>query len=369
VIVFIAANAIAIAFGHGRRSIPGGDNPDLDCCGSAPAAARGARRVITAAMTEAPPEIAAAIRAAFGEAGAGVSLEPLAGGRSGAQLYTFRVGGADYVIRKAGMLALQGAAERARRELECLSIAAGRGVAPTLVYADPARAIVIMARIAGASINRGTPRDGDPLGRLAATLRTLHGGPAFPAGPGPADMVRELDAAARARGAPPVPPSIVRKIDQVAPLVEASGPPAPCHRDLNPTNILATEDRIYLIDWEIAGASHPFLDLAQLGVWVCRDTAEREQLLASYLERPPTAEERRCAQLARVLALAVYSAAFCMVSAFAGRPVGPPAGALDDLFARMARDGLSFAPDEMAATLMAETHREAAAAGLAAAPG
>lgn len=319
------------------------------------------------ATTEAPPEIAAAIRAAFGEAGAGVSLEPLAGGRSGAQLYTFRVGGADYVIRRAGM-AVEGAADRARRELACMSIAAARGVAPAIVYADPAQAIVIMARIAGTSINRGTPRDGDPLGRLAATLRTLHGGPAFPAGPSAVEMVRGLDMAVRARGAPPLPPAIVRTIEAVAPLVAAGAPPAPCHRDLNPMNILATDDRVYLVDWEVAGPSDPFLDLAQLGVWVCRDAAERDALLASYLERAPTAAELRRAQLARVLALALYSTAFCMVSAFAGRPVGPPAGTLDDLFARMVRDGRPFAPDEMAAALIAEAHREAAAAGLAAAP-
>jgi aminoglycoside phosphotransferase (APT) family kinase protein len=319
-------------------------------------------------MTEPPPEIDAAIRAAFGEAGAGVSLAPLAGGRSGAELYTFRVGGTDYVIRRAGM-AVEGRADRARRELECMSIAAARGVAPAIVYADPARAIVIMARIAGASISRGTPRDGDPLGRLAATLRTLHGGPAFPAGPGILDMVRGLDAAVRARGAPPLPTAIVRTIEEVAPLVEARAPPVPCHRDLNPMNILATEDRIYLVDWEVAGPGDPFLDLAQLGVWVCRDAAERDALLASYLERSPTAAELRRAQLARVLVLALYSAAFSMVSVFAGRPVGPPSGTLDDLFARIARDGLAFTPDEMAAALMAETHREAAAAGLAVAPG
>ena len=117
-------------------------------------------------MTE---DIAQALRAAFGNAD--MALEPLAGGASGAELFAFAAGGRDYVLRKTGRV-LARDPNRVARATACMRIAADLGVAPELVYADDA--IAIMRRIHGEPITRATPREGDPLGRLAATLRRLH---------------------------------------------------------------------------------------------------------------------------------------------------------------------------------------------------
>ena len=46
--------------------------------------------------------------------------------------------------------------------------------------------------------------------------------------------------------------------DQMAPFV-----PALCHNDLLPSNIIADDRRVWLVDWEYAGLGHPlFIDLA-----------------------------------------------------------------------------------------------------------
>jgi aminoglycoside phosphotransferase (APT) family kinase protein len=310
-------------------------------------------------------EIFEAIRSAFGDRAAAARLEPMAAGKSGAQLFSFAIDGVDYVARKTGS-SDPSDPTKLERELACIRIAAQLGVAPRLVHGDPARGITIMEKVAGTPIGRGTPRDGDPLGRTARILRTLHLGPRFPASPGFAVMFSGVEAALRAKGAPPLPAELVDTVMTVAGAVEQGAEPVSCHRDLNPTNILATPERIYLVDWEVAGLSDPFLDLGQLGIWVCRDAAERAHLLASYLEHTPTSGEIARALRCRVLALGFYAAAFYVVSMLTGRTVTPTAddNALDAVFSRMARTGQPFTPDEMAAALVAETSREARAVSL-----
>lgn len=290
---------------------------------------------------------AAAIATAFGRRD--VELEPMGGGRSGATLAGFTIDGRGFVIRQAGPTR---DAAGLTRELACLRIAADHGLAPRVVHADPEAHVVITERIAGAPIGRHTPRDTDPLGRLAATLRALHATPLFPPGPGFPAMFAHLERAVVARGGQPLPAELAGAIAQVGPTIERA-PRVSCHLDLNPTNILATADRVYLVDWEIACANDAFVDLAQLGVWVCRDAGERDALLAAYLERAPSAADHAHAHAARILALAFYAAAFHLVSAFAGLAVPATPLRLADVIVRQ-----PFAPNDMAAALLGELRAE-----------
>lgn len=204
--------------------------------------------------------ILTAIRTAFGDRAAGVQLAPMAGGKSGAQLFAFAIDGAEYVVRKTGFVP-PGDPTKSERELACIRIAAELGVAPRLVHGDASRGVSIMEKV--------------------------------------------------------------------------------------------------------AGMSDPFLDLGQLGVWVCRDANERAHLLASYLERAPGPDEVTRAGRCRVLALGFYAAAFHLVSLFTGRTVVPTDedNALEAVFARMARTGQPFAAEEMAAAMVAEMTREVQALG------
>jgi aminoglycoside phosphotransferase (APT) family kinase protein len=294
-------------------------------------------------------DVEEAARAAFGEA---ATIEPMAGGLSGAELYAIRAGGADYVARKTSKLRQERDGMRASREVTCMRIAAERGVAPRLVHVDAERGIVIMERIAGAPLSRGTPRDQDPLGRLAATLRTLHTGPAFPAHRSLAEHVQEFERALARHGAV-LPPAIARIVAAVSPRVARYDKTAPCHNDVNPSNILATAERVYLVDWEASAAGDPFLDLGQAGICVCRDAAERDQLLELYLERAPTDDEREHMRVSRTLALAFYAAAFHYVAALQRLVPPPNAPTIDEQFAAMAAGG-AVQPHQMATALVGE---------------
>ncbi len=208
---------------------------------------------------------------------------------------------------------------------------------------------------------RGEPFGRDPtlalnrVERAATTLRRLHEGPAFPPAPTLAQTLEFFQAQKTA-------PTVARVLQDIAPSTDRFAAAAPCHRDLNPNNILETSERDYFVDWEGAGQGDPFLDLAQLGVFAFPDREQREGLLASYLGRPPTDEEKARTIVARVRALAVYALAFLYVQSLTGSPhPGGEAVPLADLFRELARLRERVPPGALAASLQREMQQEMAA--------
>ncbi|MGL5417662.1 MAG: phosphotransferase [Clostridium sp.] len=63
-----------------------------------------------------------------------------------------------------------------------------------------------------------------------------------------------------------------------------------CHNDLNTSNILFTNNSIFLIDFEFIGLNDPFFDLATISWFL--NSNERNILLSEYLGRKPTDYEK-----------------------------------------------------------------------------
>jgi aminoglycoside phosphotransferase (APT) family kinase protein len=289
------------------------------------------------------------------------TLAPMAGGASGALLFTMVMNGVTYVVRKPGTFGGPLDREKLDRALDCMRIASDLGVAPELIHADQATGITVVRKIEGTPVTRGTPRDTDPLGKLAHTLRTLHGGPAM-AGEVPPGPYRKFSMMLAEQGRT-LPAQLVPTIEAAAAEL-AGGPIAPCHRDLNPTNLIMTPERVYLIDWDTAGPADPLFDIALASVWLCRDAAERIRFLTSYLERAPDPAELRRLEVNRVMAFGFYGIGFHALAAMQGQPIVEDGLSLEQLFARMASGGMMFTMAEMAAALVSEALREAKAAGL-----
>ncbi|TNF23609.1 MAG: hypothetical protein EP329_27045 [Deltaproteobacteria bacterium] len=126
--------------------------------------------------------------------------------------------------------------------------------------------------------------------------------------------------------------------------------PAPCHYDLNPGNLLFDGERVWLVDWEMAGAGDPFHDLGTLCVFGVPAGAQQETLLTAYLGRLARPDERARLHLARLQALVFYAAIFHHITRRPGAPPSPPAepplrlaGYLATL--RAAPDGTPRGPD------------------------
>ena len=106
-------------------------------------------------------------------------------------------------------------------------------------------------------------------------------------------------------------------------------------------------------------------------MFACPTEDARARALAAYLGREPDAVERARSALARVLALAYYSAAFAFVACLQGRPSWRGAApSLAEVLASLAADsGGGVPPEAIGESLRAEMRAEASGASCAQAAG
>lgn len=79
------------------------------------------------------------------------------------------------------------------------------------------------------------------------------------------------------------------KLDQMR-QAHAGVPMVPCHCDYQPTNLVVSGDKLYVLDWEFAGMNDPFYDIA------CYGNAGFDKalsLLEAYVGHKPTSQELR----------------------------------------------------------------------------
>jgi aminoglycoside phosphotransferase len=298
--------------------------------------------------SQVPEAVSLAICSAFPGV-PGIVPQPLARGLSGARVFRFAVDGQDFVVRQSQYV------ERSEREIQCWRGAAALGIAPRLIHADAASGTTISEFIPGEPLDRSAAG----IERIALALRTLHGSRAFGGGiPMAAILAGEMN-----RIGVNEPDTVIEAICEAAAeadTISRDNGRVPCHFDLNPTNILQTGDRVLFIDWETAGLGDPYIDLAQLGVFVFPAPDQQRMLLQAYLQRTPASADLSRLAVARVIALAFYAMGFFMAARgqqadLALEKVTP----LDwrELFPLLMAGGAQSAPGVIAATLAAEMVR------------
>jgi len=288
---------------------------------------------------------AAVVQAAFGDLPIS-NVAPLSGGMSGASIWSCEADGRTWVVREAS--------GRWPNELACVARAAALGIAPALRHVDQTTHVIVMEHVAGAMFGRhpDVPRE-TSLARLGLLLRRLHDGAPFPNGDSQIDSFQRIDRVVREAGGQPLPDAIRATIERFVPVV-ARFPSAPCHKDVNPNNVIETAERSYLIDWETAAQGDPYFDLALFGVFGATSVEARGKLLTSYLGRAPSDAESARLLVTRVLALAHYAAAFAFVSTLQRRPAASETMSLDEVLAFMRTQRQLPLPEIVAAALLAE---------------
>lgn len=230
-----------------------------------------------------PPELAAVAHLLPEESvGTVTAIQPISMGLSGAGVYA--------VTSSRGELVLRVQPERADRDwaqqLRILERAAAAGVAPALVHVDPAARAIVLARVAGMPLAAalGDPgQRGAAIAGVVAQLRVLHALDATGIDErDPLPFARSQLAAERAR---PGFPAWAADLEPVLGAIEETlaGDPrrVVSHNDLNPSNVLWDGTRAWLVDWEVAGLTHPFYDLAALAMFLRLDDAIALRLLAA----------------------------------------------------------------------------------------
>ncbi|MFM9842027.1 MAG: phosphotransferase [Dongiaceae bacterium] len=215
-----------------------------------------------------------------------LAIEPLPGLTN--RNYKITTPSASYVLRLPGV----GTEKYIDRKAEAhdAALAAGAGLTPEILYADPATGLMLTRFVDGAeTLTAAAMHDPATMHAAAQILRRLHdSGLVFrrqmrvfdkidsylQKSPRAAAQFREIrEAAERLRGS-----------------VDAPGRRlVSCHIDPTPHNFIRSQDaegasRLYLIDWEYAEMSEPAYDLAGLSIEAEFSEAEDRALLAAYGE-------------------------------------------------------------------------------------
>lgn len=95
-------------------------------------------------------------------------------------------------------------------------------------------------------------------------------------------------------------------VEKVTPSLES----VPCHRDLNPTNLIYTNQKFLAVDYDSAGQDDPYLDLAQVSIFYCREEEQETILLILYLGHSPSHFEMDKFRLMKKIAFLFYGVEF-----------------------------------------------------------
>ena len=215
-----------------------------------------------------------------------IAIEPLPGLTN--RNYKITTPGGNYVLRLPGA-GTENYIDRAA-EAHDAALAAGAGLTPEILYADPATGLMLTRFVDGAeTLTAAAMHDPATLRDAAQILRRLHdSGLLFRREMRVFDKInsylQKSPRAAAQFGA-------VRKAaEKLRNLVDDPNRRlAPCHIDPTPHNFIRGRgadggSRLYLIDWEYAEMSEPAYDLAGLSIEAELRDAEDGALLAAYGE-------------------------------------------------------------------------------------
>jgi len=201
-------------------------------------------------------------RQAFGRGP--IAIERISGGISNHN-FAVRVGGSAYFARSCQERPLLGIDRR--NEVACHLVASGLGIAPEIIHHEPG--LLVTRFVAGKTLSAVDLRESAVIERVAALVGQLHG--AWDALTGevlyfcPFQTVRTY-ARTAGRLKASLPCDLSSLLEDIRQLSRRIAPfrPVLCHNDLLPANLIDDGRRLWLVDWEYAGAGHPLFDLANV---------------------------------------------------------------------------------------------------------
>ena len=219
--------------------------------------------------------------------GRSVSIRPLTAGLTNAN-YRIDVDDRAFVVRIPGASTELLAIDRAN-ELHNARVAAALGIGPAMLHHFPASGATVVEFLHGRPMTNAAFAEPGMPGRIAATLRALHGGPRFLLDFDMPELAARYEALAGQRGFP-LPSGYGRRRRRSRRSRGRSAPPArrravpqrPPGRQLHRAG-----RRLRLLDWEYSGNGDPAFELGNACRELDYDEERIEELCCAYFGGAP----------------------------------------------------------------------------------
>ena len=220
-----------------------------------------------------------------------VSVLPIEGGFSSAQIYRVDVASQRYVMR---ILPTKFRIERRMAEHEGHQIGASLGIAPKVIYAGPESHVMIMDYVEGRPLTTADTKNPKIMKVVAEKLKKLHDyNLRFPFNN--SQKIRTASQKLKADKGFAVFPKAYDPLYKHYMQDHKDGPGPDWvlgHGDLNLTNLLLTpEGDVLFIDWPNASMENRYIELGSLTFWGGMSLKDIHTFMGFYLGRPPTKEE------------------------------------------------------------------------------
>lgn len=204
-------------------------------------------------------------------------IEPLKGGLSGASIYVAEAKDRKVVVRFFDHLP-----DFETKTLVRNNVVASQGkYGPKVHFHDENKGVIIADFIQTESYIPS-----DKYKELATLLRKIHTGPVFESSLTLWDYNQsELTSLAKKKQQLVNVKDIKSRYDLLVQKIKPYRNMNPCHRDINPGNLIFHDGQFFAVDYDASGMDDPFVDIAQLALFYCHTGNAEHKFLSFYLER------------------------------------------------------------------------------------